>query len=359
MKLRLPARWVRRVVIDPLWLPVVVVLEALLLATIVVCVLVRPLTPRARLLRLAAFGATYLLLDLELLIGSFGLWLRHPTRRRDRDAWLAAHCRLLTRALGRLEKTAAETFGYQVEVTAQQLGWSADRPLIVLARHAGPGDSFTLVKLLLSLLHRRPRVVLKAALQWDPGLDVVLNRLAGCFIASHTGAGDDRLAAIEQHARSLGPRDAMLLFPEGANWTPRRHRRAVSRLLRAGRWKAAHRAEQQPMVLPPRPTGTVTCLQARPDADVLLVAHTGLDTLTSVRAVWQALPLSGRPMRIHFQWHDAADVPREPVAAETWLETRWSAMHTWISAQSAVHDEDDLSSAWSDQRELPTATPSD
>ena len=339
MNLRLPARWLRRGLLDPLWLPIVLALEALLVGTIAVCVLVRPLTPRARVLRLAVFAATYLALAVALLLASFGLWLRHPTRRRDGGAWTAAHCRMLTEALDRLARTAVATLGYQVEVDADRGQPPGDRPLIVLARHAGPGDSFTLVQLLLTRLHRRPRVVLKAALQWDPGLDVVLNRLAGCFIASQTGAGDDRTAVIEEHARSLRTGDALLLFPEGANWTPRRHRRAVTRLLRAGRRRAAHRAEQQPRVLPPRPAGTVTCLGARPDADVLLVAHTGLDTLTSPRALWQALPLVDRPMRIRFRWYAADDVPREPEAAQQWLEAQWSAMHAWITAHGHAGDE--------------------
>lgn len=327
-----PPRWLRRGLLDPLWVPVVVVLEALLLVTIAGCLLVRFRTPRARVLRLATFAATYLALDAGLLLGCFALWLRHPRPRRDSDAWIAAHCRMLKGALDRLERTAAARLGYQVTVEVEGGVPAGDRPLIVLARHAGPGDSFTLARLLLTGLQRRPRVVLKAALQWDPGLDVVLNRLAGCFIASRTGAGDDRTTTMREHARSLADRDALLIFPEGANWTPRRHRRAVTRLLRAGRTRAAHRAEQQPRVLPPRPDGTIACLGARPDADVLLAAHTGLDTLVSPRTVWDALPLHERPMRIRLRWFPAAEVPREPDAAHAWLEAQWAAMHAWITA---------------------------
>ena len=56
-------------------------------------------------------------------------------------------------------------------------------PLLVLARHAGPGDSFALVELLLSRYGRRPRIVLKEDLLWDPGLDVLLSRLVGLLPA--------------------------------------------------------------------------------------------------------------------------------------------------------------------------------
>ena len=41
-------------------------------------------------------------------------------------------------------------------------------PLIVACRHAGPGDSFTLIHALMHWYDREPRVVLKDTLAWDP-----------------------------------------------------------------------------------------------------------------------------------------------------------------------------------------------
>jgi len=49
-----------------------------------------------------------------------------------------------------------------------EAGPSGDRPLIVLSRHAGPGDSLLLIHYLLSVCERRPRVVMKATLQTRP-----------------------------------------------------------------------------------------------------------------------------------------------------------------------------------------------
>ena len=78
-----------------------------------------------------------------------------------------------------------------------------DRPLIFLARHAGPGDSFALVWLILTQWSRTPRVVLKDVLLWDPGLDVMLTRLSGCFLPSRSGAGDDTTARVGASAARL------------------------------------------------------------------------------------------------------------------------------------------------------------
>ena len=47
-------------------------------------------------------------------------------------------------------------------------------PLLVCCRHAGPGDSFTLMYALMHWYHREPRVVLKDTLAWDPAIGVIL-----------------------------------------------------------------------------------------------------------------------------------------------------------------------------------------
>ena len=134
MSLPLPPRAVRRVFVDPLWIPIAVCLEVLLAVTIVVAYVVRPLTPRARVLRLAVFAATYIALDVGLMMAALGLWLRHPSRRRDREAWLAAHCRLLVGALIRLDRVAGRALGYRVDLETPTVVPSGEGPLIVLAR---------------------------------------------------------------------------------------------------------------------------------------------------------------------------------------------------------------------------------
>jgi 1-acyl-sn-glycerol-3-phosphate acyltransferase len=220
-----------------------------------------------------------------------------------------------------------------VDLVGRDLLLDPVNPLVVLARHAGPGDSFTLVHLLITTLHRNPRVVLKRALQWDPGLDVILSRLDCYFLPSKSGAGEDRATAVARLVNELTPDDALLLFPEGGNWTPRRHRRSVLRLLRAGLRERARQVSARSHVLPPRPGGTSAALAVRPDTDVLVIAHTGLDRLVNPRQIWEALPLRNRPMRIRGWLHPACDVPREPPAIESWLDEQWALVDRWIDTQ--------------------------
>ena len=63
-----------------------------------------------------------------------------------------------------------------------EAGSCGGRPLIVLSRHAGPGDSLLLIHYLLSVCERRPRVVMKATLQLDPSMDILANRVPNAFL---------------------------------------------------------------------------------------------------------------------------------------------------------------------------------
>ncbi|HUC22521.1 MAG TPA: 1-acyl-sn-glycerol-3-phosphate acyltransferase [Streptosporangiaceae bacterium] len=337
--MRPPPTALRRTAIDPVWLVLGIAAALLLLATAAMAALAAPLTRRRRLLRLTLFGALYLVIDVSLVIGCAMLWLRHPmAKRRDGARWSLSHQLLLSRALSVLVGAARPLLGFTAAVEeppGQDL--IAGSPLLVLARHGGPGDSFALVHLLMSRYRRRPAIVLREELRWDPGLDVILSRLPCCFIRQGDGA---RMASrLTDLARGLDSNDAILLFPEGGNWTPGRHRRAVVRLIRAGRRQAAADAQSNPNVLPPRPAGVLACLAGRPDLDVAIVAHTGLEDLVSAARIWQALPVTGRPMTIRWWYEAAGTVPDADEDRREWLRLHWAIVDAWIDARKAARSD--------------------
>src|SRR5690606_33064646 len=88
-----------------------------------------------------------------------------------------------------------------------------DHPVLVCCRHAGPGDSFTLMYALMHWYRREPRVVLKDTLAWDPAISVLLHRLPARFISP--GGGDDLEAQVGELAGELDRDDAFVIFPEG------------------------------------------------------------------------------------------------------------------------------------------------
>ena len=338
-------RWIR----DPCWPLIAAVLAAAFFLVAVVGGLAWPVTRRAPAARLGLLAALYLVLNAGLLVGCAALWVAHPVAgRRDRQRWQQAHTTLLRWVLSRLRRAAGPLLGFRVRLEEPPGAGRMDPgPLLILARHAGPGDSFTLVDLLLSRYHRTPRIVLKDTLQWDPGLDVILNRLGACFLPPNAGAGEALPERLADLARDLHSGDAMLIFPEGRNWTPRRYQRAITRLRRhayrpgaASRRAAADRqaaadAEQNPNVLPPRPGGVLAALAARPDLGIVVIAHTGLDDLVTPAQVWQALPLYERPMTIRWWTAPPGTVPRGPAEQYQWLRVQWALVDSWIGARKA------------------------
>ena len=122
-------------------------------------------------------------------------------------------------------------------------------PLIVLSRHCGPGDT-VLVAWLLTVEYRlQVRIVLKAILRCEPVLDFAEQLGCLCFLAR----GGRARHQIHDLAASLAGGQAMLLFPEGANFTWPRWRTAIAELRSTGRIRAASRALRQSYTLPPTP----------------------------------------------------------------------------------------------------------
>jgi 1-acyl-sn-glycerol-3-phosphate acyltransferase len=331
---RIAPTWVRR----PLAVAAVLGLSLLLsLAPLVLLVgaLLSPLLPgRWRPLRVLAFLLVYLALQLAALVVAFVLWylsgfgwqLRSPT-------YQALHYGVLRRFLRLLMMAARWLF--RLRIRTDDLGWSplddgrpgSENAMLVLSRHAGPGDSFLLVDTLMDRDHlRRPRIVLKDTLQLDPTVDVYLNRLPSAFL---TAGRSDLAEQIADLARGLGTEDALLIFPEGGNFTAGRRRRAIDSLRGKGLADEADRAEAMRNVLPPRPGGVVAALEAAPQADVVFVAHTGLEHLSTVRDLWRGLPMDSDVV-MRWDFVPAAEVPRGPGAQRQWLFEHWAEMDRWV-----------------------------
>jgi 1-acyl-sn-glycerol-3-phosphate acyltransferase len=218
------------------------------------------------------------------------------------------------------------------ELTAGEQAARLAGPVIVLSRHAGPGDSLLLVHHLLSVYGRRPRVVMKATMQLDPSLDVVGNRLPNVFVRHSRGGAGIFSEQIERLAGGLDQLGALVIFPEGENWTPGRRRRGIRRLEEQGRGDLATRARDMPNLLPPRAGGALSAIAACPHADVIFVAHAGLDRIVTVGDVWRNLRVD-QTVRARWWRVPAAEVPRsaDHAAQERWLYDWWQRIDAWIS----------------------------
>jgi 1-acyl-sn-glycerol-3-phosphate acyltransferase len=342
----------RRCVIAPAMILLAFALWVLLPLWLIVLAALVPILPgRWRLLRILWVVVVWVTAESVLLVVLFGWWLASGLGRRIRTPyWEGVHYDLVQGLMYVVFHEARRVLRLRIEVEGGPVGPTESpattapndearqrasrvlypgRPLIVACRHAGPGDSFTLIHALMDWYHREPRVVLKDTLAWDPSVDVVMNRIPARFVSPRKGGRDFEIQ-IADLARGLDQNDAFVIFPEGGNFTPERRQRGIDRLRKLGLERMARRAEQMTHVLAPRPGGLLAALGAAPEADVVLVAHTGLDHMLTVGDIWRELPMD--KVIVMRWWLVPRDqIPMGREAQIEWLFGWWERIDAWIS----------------------------
>ncbi|WP_177240398.1 1-acyl-sn-glycerol-3-phosphate acyltransferase [Streptacidiphilus jiangxiensis] len=321
--------------------PLTVVVAALALVAVLLALVTAPLTALARqpwrLLRITTFLLVYACVDLAGVVAAFWFWAHcvlRPDPGQSKSQRLGEHSyELLARLLDRLYRAAERIFELNLRVRppVPQMGRAA-APLLVFARHAGPGDSFLLLHALLCEAQVHPAVVLKRSLRWDPCLDMLIGRTPHVFVPSP--APETTTDAIANLAAALVPGEAAVIFPEGGNFTQQRRARSISWLRRHGKARRASLAQQRPHVLPPRWDGPLALLGgAAAGMDVVIVAHTGLDPMDTPSRIWRGIPLRA-PVSATWWCVPGTAVPAGRAAAGEWLEQQWARVDTWIDEES-------------------------
>jgi 1-acyl-sn-glycerol-3-phosphate acyltransferase len=315
--------------------PAVIILTGLIWVLLPVwLILAAALSPRLpgrwRALRLLWVVILYATAESVMLVVLLGWWFASGFGRQiRRPYWEGIHYDLVQGVMWVFFREAKRVLHLEIATDGPAPDAHPGRPLLVCCRHAGPDDSFILINALMHTYAREPRVVLKDTLAWDPAIDVVLNRVPARFITPNPAAGEDLETQIAALATGLDENDAFVIFPEGGNFTPRRRERGIERLRKLGLDRMAQRAEAMTNVLAPRPGGFLAALDAAPAADVVLVAHTGLDHLLTVGDVWRELPMD---KRIVMRWWKVprAEIPADREERIDWLYGWWERIDRWI-----------------------------
>ena len=328
----LPPRWARRLLIAPLVpLLTVLLLVSLPIAVLVAAVASTLLPGRWRALRVLFFLLLYLLTDTLAITWLLVLWIASGFGRRlEQPRWQDRHYALMRTYLAVLVRAGTRVFRVGFDVDAEELRrleGEDERPVLVFSRHAGPGDSFLLVHALLQA-GRRPRIVLKGTLQWAPVIDIGLNRIPRFFVERGAPKGTGT-RAVRELASSMGPGDALILFPEGRNYTPQRRLLSIDALDAQGRHDDAETAREMRHVLTPRSGGAIAALAGAPEADVVFVAHAGLEDLSSAADLWRGIPLdsdvAAKAWRV-----PRSQIPTARPAQDAWLQWWWRRIDAWL-----------------------------
>jgi 1-acyl-sn-glycerol-3-phosphate acyltransferase len=226
---------------------------------------------------------------------------------------------------------ARALFGLSLEVRGAEA--AAHGPVLLLMRHASVIDTLLPAVLVSSRTGLRLRYVLKRELLWDPCLDVIGQRLPNAFVRRGQGGSEREIARVRELARDLGPRDGVLLFPEGTRYTPRRRQQAIERLAGSAEPKVLERARALQHVLPPRLGGVLALLEGAPGADVVVCAHTGLESLRSLGDLWSGA-LVGRAIEVEIWRLPASGVPQRRSERIDWIYDQWERVDAWLEARA-------------------------
>ena len=238
--------------------------------------------------------------------------------------WIRLHCALTRTSPTRRLFALQEWWALRVEqslIWAFSLRLSIDGdlpergPVIVLPRHVSMADSIVPISHVTSPLGLLPRYVLKEELKMAPCMDIVGSALPNAFVKRYTGS-PKQVAKVATLTEGMHDRTALVIFPEGTRFEDKVRNKLLSRP------KTADRAERFKRVLPPR-AGGVLALVGGCEADVLIVAHSGLEGVTRMHDLING-SLVGNTIHIRTRLIPRSEIPNEVDAQRQWLDDAWS-----------------------------------
>ena len=328
--MKVPPKLVRRLVIAPL----VVAVEALvvLLAPVIllVALLASPFVGGWRPLRAAVIVLAGVARHMAAILATFGLWVASGFGRRiHTEAMQQLHYDLMRWFVSGLYATIVAVARVRIEAVASEQAGAVlsarDRPVLLLSRHAGEGDTLLVLYELLCPHGRAPRIVMHERLRLDPLIDVLGERMPNRFVDPR---GGDTERDIAEMASTVRDDSAVVLFPEGRNFSAAHRQRAIDRLREAGHAAQADAAHAMRRVSAPRPGGALAAIEAAPHADVVVMGHAGFPF--GLKDVWRDLP-ADQVIEVRL-WHEPADaIPRDRDAQIDWLFGWWQTLDAWVA----------------------------
>lgn len=329
------SRWKRRVRTVPLMLAATIVgvlgFPVIVAATAVVDVA----KGRFRLptVRVALFLLQYAINDsVEIVLAPVYWVMAGFGTRLDQPSSVHRHDRLQQWSIEVIARRAERLLGLRLDVDPDAAAVLTPGPVIVLCRHVNIVDA-SLPTLLYQRLGYRTRGVIMAELLADPGFDLIYSRAGSAFIPRDNGP--EARAMVRGVGRGVDSTTAVVIFPEGRLFRPDRLERAKTRLALENPDRAA-RVASLGHVLPPRPGGVLALVDTIP-ADVVVIAHSGLDQYASFTELANAVPLRN-PIHVT-AWRVPADqIPADDGERIAWLDEQWLLVDDWVARQTDTTD---------------------
>ncbi len=301
--------WLLLTALAPLWIPAAFVIGLFRRCSFAI-------------LRLLMFFWTYLTIELMGLTAAAFIYLvtRGNTERRE-DLFFRLECWWGSSLFGWI----ARLLSLSVSIEGEE--HILPGPVLVFIRHASIIDTAIPVTFISNAKGLRLRYVFKRELLVDPCIDVAGHASPNYFI-DRGGSAHEEIAGVRKLGENLGDQ-GVLLYPEGTRFTRRKQEIALKRLAKTHP-DLAEIAATFKHCLPPKPGGALALLDAAPDADVLIVAHRGLEGLANATDL-----LNGTVVGAHIQiriWRVSADAIPSGERRRRWLFDWWKTVDDFVDA---------------------------
>ncbi len=282
--------------------------------------------------RVAAFVVQYVLNDTAEIVAAPILWmLAGFGTRLQGPASVRRHERLQEWSIAVLARRGERLLGVRLDLDVDGAAALEPGPVIVLCRHVNIVDA-SLPTLLYQRLGYRVRGVIMAELLADPGFDLIYARTGSVFIPRDNGS--EARSQVAQLGDGADSRTALVIFPEGKLFSPDRRERSLARLTERDPDRA-RRLDGTTHLIPPRPGGVLALLEALPDADVVVIAHSGLEPYPTFRELARAVPLP-HAVRVTAWRVPATDIPSGDDKRTAWLDDQWCRLDAWVEAHAPL-----------------------
>ncbi len=202
-------------------------------------------------------------------------------------------------------------------------------PTLLLVRHTSINDTILPIGLITYPHGVRLRIVLKAELIYAAIVDAIGHRLPVAFIKRASGSSEKELAAIRLAATNMHAEETVMIFPEGTRFTDAKRRTLMEKIGDRDTQLAA-RAQQLTHVLPLRLGGTNALIEAAPNADIVICAHTGYENTEQLKDFVNG-GLYRAAVRVKFWRIPAAQVPRDIDARAEFLHQEWRKVNDFVA----------------------------
>ncbi len=327
--------WTRRLITTPTWYFLGILLP-LSLPVVIPVMAFYDLVTRNRLStsRTMLFFTYFFVLESIGLTVAFWMWIRRVCGMSEKDYQMANRKLQRWWARGNFWGTGRI---FSMDIDIQGLEALEDpTPAVVLSRHASTLDTMLPIAVVREL--KEYRFVIKSELLVDPTLDYCAQRFPNVFVNRGSDDPDYEVDKVLALGKDLDENEAVVVYPEGTRFLPEKRERLLEKFEDDPEMLTV--TESLKNTLPPLREGGIKLLESTPEADVVFIAHRGIDGAGAMSDL-----IKGRLTEAFLEisiWRIPADeVPRDADKIREFMVENWQRIDRFIGEKADVRQREE------------------